>query len=733
MSAFEPARKSRAAAKRVRLRAPQRGPRMRPVAAAAWLLAILPGCDTVLAATAGTVPPVTEPVHIDGNLDESVWRQALVIREFIQVEPDTGSPASERTELRLLRDDDHLYLGLRAWNSADQVVSARALARDSDFSGDDHITVVLDPFGSGRDGYFFSVNPLGARTDGYIENGAVARPEWDAQWRAEAVRDSGGWSVEMAVAFKDLAFDPARDTWGINVERVMRHRQEVVRWQGAHAGREVYVLGDAAPVEGFTDARQGLGLDVKPFVSIRDGDAGETLEPGLDAVWRITPQLAATLTVNTDFAEAEVDAREVNLTRFPLFFPEKRDFFLQDAAYFEFGGLDHAPFPFFSRRIGLAPDGTPVDLEGGVKLTGREGPWTLGMLHVRQEAGAGLAAESLSVGRAAYRLNEHASIGGLFTDGDPRGPGDNTVYAFDFNYIDSDFRPGQYLTSHLWWQHSDSDAAGGGADAFGALMSYPNEPWGLYLYLGQYDEGFDPALGFVSRTGVREIWPWVLYRWRPEASWIRTFDLSAQTELFLDLDNRLRSNYAQLPEIEVTTQRGDVIELKLRVEREVLEEGFEIVPGVGVDAGSYSYQRLDLEFEADPARRLSGSVFAELGDYFDGRRNDYGFTGALRPSPHLLLEARYELRALRLPGGESDVHIGALRLDLATGPWLSWSTVAQFDSESRELGLNSRLRWTLPPDNDMYLVLDRGYLVDDGRFSTTTRRITLKLGWTFRF
>ena len=364
------------------------------------------------------VIPSTVRPKIDGKLDDFCWESAPVIRDFTQVEPREGAAPTERTEVRLLYDRDYLFIAVRCFDREPGKIIAKQMQRDADMDSDDSIAMTLDTFGRKRTGYLFKITPRGATLDALLEADGAQKTEWDTIWTGRSRIDEAGWTAEFAIPFRSLAFDPQSAVWGFNVERVIRRRQETVRWAAPFQNKNVTSLADLGELRDLSGMRKGLGLEFKPFLVTRfaEGEARDRkrleFEPGFDLFYSITPSLTAALTVNTDFAEADVDKRQVNLTRFPLFFPEKRDFFLQDANLFSFGAYK-GPLAFHSRRIGLGPAGETVDILAGGKLTGRVGNLDLGLLDVQVADTAGVPSKNLAVGRASYRVLEESSVGGI--------------------------------------------------------------------------------------------------------------------------------------------------------------------------------------------------------------------------------------------------------------------------------------------------------------------------------
>jgi hypothetical protein len=443
------------------------------------------------------------------------------------------------------------------------------------------------------------------------------------------------------------------------------------------------------------------------------------------------------VTLNTDFAEAEVDERRVNLTRFPLFFPEKRDFFLEDAGIFEFGGVRRSPKPFFSRRIGLV-NGEQQDILAGLKLTGRTDKWTFGVLDTQMKDDSVLGSKNLGVARARYSLSDEAGVGFIATNGDPATTGDNSVIGADFDFFDSSVGGGEdSISANAFFMQSwssDTGAPDGGDGAsFGGRISYPNDKWSWFIGGNQTDEGFNPALGFVSRRGDREYFGNLRRRWRPTDSWIRRFDVSADFNLSTNLDNVTVTSEVQSPELEIESNAGDTFRAFFGPQRERLFEDFEIMDGVVIPPGAYDFNRYGFRAGSSSNRPVAAEFGVTLGDFYDGTRTDYEAEVAWRPSATVNLEAEYIQNVVDLPQGDFTTQIARGRVDIAFSPEVSWSNLIQWDSVSDTLGVNSRLRWIVQPGNDVYIVLNQGFVTEDQSFSSNATDITVKVGWTIRF
>ena len=419
----------------------------------------------------------TPPV-IDGLLDDEVWASAPFIEDLHQFRPLDHVDPSQRTRVYLLYDEANLYVAARLWDSEPDQIRVRALAQGQSVRWDDNFGIYLVPFNNDRTGYNFQANPNGVRSDAVFETPTDLNRDWEGIWTAEGNVDDEGWTIEMVIPFKTLNFDPENPDWGFNAERTIARNQEDIGWVSHNQRINPSATGT---VTGLTGLRQGRGLDLVPSivtVGSKDFDARATdtaVEPSLDVFYNFTPSLTGVLTLNTDFSATEVDDRQINLTRFSLFFPEKREFFLQDVDIFSFGGLERNGIPFFSRRIGLSGTGEPLDIEAGVKLTGRVGRWNVGALGVQQDAFGDVAGKDLLVGRVAANVLEESSVGMIVTDGDPRTNLDNTLVGFDFRYRNTRLPGGRTLEGEAWYQQSDTQGVIEDQRAWGARIASPQQ------------------------------------------------------------------------------------------------------------------------------------------------------------------------------------------------------------------------------------------------------------------
>lgn len=687
----------------------------------------------------GRITRTETPPVIDGTLDDEAWQNALQLSGLRQVEPDEGAPASFETVIYLTFDTNALYVAFRCYDDDPSSIIATQMKRDVSLGSDDHVNFVIDPLFNQRNGYYFETNPLGARGDALVEENSRTRKDWDGIWTAKSNVDDEGWTAEFAIPFKTISFDPDTTKWGFNAMRFIRRKNELNRWATPDRNIAIQSLADAGVIEGITDINQGIGLDFKPYgvqtlgrrhlddEYVTEGDVG------FDLFYKLTPSLTLALTYNTDFAETEVDERRVNLTRFPLFFPEKRDFFLQDAGVFSFGGIGNNPLPFQSRRIGLGPDGETVDILAGAKLTGRIGDLNLGLLNVQMAHDDELGSKNLFVGRASVNVLEQSTVGVIATSGDPRTDGSNTVAGADFNYRISDYDGDKVVEAHAWILCAEDSDVDGTETAYGFKVRYPNDRISWTAGYTEIGDEFDAALGFVPRNGIREYFANWRYRIRPESDWIRSIDFGPSFFLVTNRDNDVESADYSMEIFDIDTEAGDSFDVDISREREVLEEEFEISDGVIVPVGDYEYDRYSLSLRTSRGRPVNFSLSHRGGDFLTGRRNDYGASVTWRASPNLNMGLEYSMNDVQLPQGDFITRIYRGRLNIAFSPDLTWSTFAQYDNVSESIGVNSRVQWIIEPGNEVFFVINQAIDREDDSYRVRETELTAKIGWTFRF
>jgi hypothetical protein len=705
--------------------------------------------------TVRIVRAVTPPV-IDGQLDDAVWETAPLIDDFHQVRPTDGGVPSERTEVRLLYDDDYLYVGARLYDSEPDRITRNVMRHGNPLGQDDRLAVIIDPFNTGRNGYRFETNANGVRHDMLYKNINELQPDWTVIWETQSSVDEQGWSFEMAIPFKSLPFNPNIDTWGFNFARGIRRRGEEAVWVSRNRTYNPNIVGH---VSGFSGMDQGVGLDIVPSMSANrriafsPGATDTNFEPSLDLYYRITPSLNASLTVNTDFSATEIDDRQVNLTRFNLFFPEKRDFFLNDSDLFEFGrigrGSNQATTaaalqsgrPFFSRRVGLSATGLPVDLNYGGKLSGRVGRFSIGTFAVHQGEFGGVDDKNLLISRVAADVLAESTIGMIYTDGDPSSNVDNSLAGVDFQYLNTRFAGGRTLEATAWYQQSDTPGKQGDDEAYAIGFDIPNaEGWRGGLSMKELGQNFNPALGFVSRTGVRDYLGQVGYtHFLKGRDFLQSVSSGLDAERVDFVTGGLETQVLNARLIEIESRTRDFFRMNYESHEEVVTQPFTLYSDptrqVAVPVGRYSFDRAGFDVGSGAQRRLAASIYYTTGDFYDGQRTNVGGEVLWKPSPRFNFTFRYDWNDIALSQGEFTTRLIQVITQMAIRLNLTWINIVQYDNASEVLGVNSRLQWIPKAGREGFIVLNHNLedLDKDGTFHSQLADLNVKFSYTFRF
>ena len=706
-------------------------------------------------------------IRIDGQLDDDVWARAALVNDFHQMAPFEYDSPSQRTEVRVFYSSDAIYIGARMFEEDPSLITANVLLQGQGLPNDDSFNIMLDPYLDRRSGFLFEINANGVRVEGIYQNVSGVDRNWEGIWQAGSNIDEQGWTTEMRIPFQTLSFDPGNTEWGINFRRTIRRNSEEIGWVSRNRLLNPSIAGTAT---GLEDLRQGLGLDVVPYLVMRQervfGPAGyddQALEPQIDMFYKITPQLNAALTINTDFSATEVDTRQVNLTRFNLFFPEQRDFFIRDADIFQFGrigvganfneeGNDAMPRsalqngrPFFSRRIGLSPGGQPVDINVGAKVSGRTGDWDVGTLVVSQDEDAltGVDAQTVFVGRAALNILNESLLGVIATSGDPRSNIDNSLIGADFRYRNSRLPGNKVVEGEVWYQQTDTDGISGDNSSWGLGISSPNtNGWrGGYRYK-RIEDNFNPAMGFVNQTGIEDhALDFGFRQFLQPGNYVRS--VYAGFDSYRNSDLNSGQLISQVSDVRVNANNniGDSVSASIVRTREVLFRPFTIyrasngIGNVVIPTGDYEFTQGSAGISFAGRRRLSGSINVTWGDYFGGNNLQRSVGIRWQPSNRYNLGMNVSENEIHLPQGNFTVRLTSFNTLINFTPELSWSNRIQYDNVSEGIGINSRLRWIPTAGQEGFLVLNWG-MVDldkDNDFASINGDLSLKFNYTFRF
>ncbi len=715
------------------------------------------------------IPRLDADITINGRLDESAWSRAALVEDLHQVFPEEFVSPSQPTRVLVFYTETAIYVGATMVESDPGQITDRVLRQGQSLDSDDVFAVIIDPYLDRRNGYRFEVNPNGVRWEGLFQNIIEVEGNWEGIWEVRSQRNEEGWVAEIRIPFQSLSFNPDSSSWGLNFNRIRRVDNENIAWVSYNREVNPSTSGTATGLEGL---RQGVGLDVVPSMTLRRnrqfGPGGFTenhYEPQLDVFYKITPQLNASLTMNTDFSATEVDDRQVNLTRFNLFFPEKRDFFLRDVDIFEFGQIGSGGFnnvsgtgsaaasnparqsarPFFSRKIGLGPNGQILDLVGGVKLSGRVGDWNVGTLMINQgeENSLGLDSQNIFVGRTVLNVGSRTQVGAIVTDGNPQANIDNTLVGTDVRYRNTSFY-GNTVEASAFYQQTDTEGLANSDNAsYGVNLFLPNaQGWqGLYQYK-RVEENFNPAVGFVNNRDVQDHHLNLGYRqfYAPTA-FFRSIALLAEGYRQENLDDGTLNNENLGIRLTSFTNTNDSYWTRYIYYKEVLRQPFTIYRAsdgsrtITIPAGEYSWDEGFIGMSFGGQRRLSGSLMMFAGEYYDGSHFQKNGNITWRPNRNFSLAFTFNENAIKLPDGNFTVRLYGINSQYAFSSTLSWSNLVQYDNVSENLGLNSRLHWIPRAGQQAFLVLNWG-LQDrdkDNYFDSTVADLSLKLNYTYRF
>ena len=696
-----------------------------------------------------TAAPLEGRLVLDGMLDDACWDRAMPFSAFVQQVPASGEPATDRTEVRVLFDADAIYFGVRAFQQGVPII-ANELRRDAGrmHVRNDTFTVALDTFDDRRNGYIFIFNPLGAIADWATwDEGRVFLQEWDVVWDVKTSIESWGWSAEMRLPLRSLRFAQAGEQqWGIMLRRIVLARNE---WSYATpvppewSTQGVAKFSSAARLQGLRIDRRTMHLELTPYAlagvveracppSSGAGAAGCLVEPakdlGIDAKYGITSNLTLDLTYNTDFSQVEADEQQINFTRFNLFFPEKRQFFLEGKGIFDFGipGGDHRLLPFFSRRIGLeGSDAVPI--LGGARLTGKAGQYSVGALAIGTAETGRSPTTSFGVLRVKRDVLRRSSIGFIVTD--RRGGGlHNSVWG-----ADAHFAFGQQARVESFITRSATPGVGGGewagrvhaineGDLFAAEIDY--------VRVGRH---YDPQIGFVRRRDVDRWFARTQVSPRPPRGPVRKVFGALSLDYGRDGSGRLDTRELEgMGRLEFHT--GDLLQLTATRRHEAPLTPFRVAGGLTIDSGTYSFTDYSATWTASPSRRASGVVSYSAGGYYGGTRREFAASAVvLKADHHFYADVNYQIADVSLPAAGAVTQLLGVRLNYSANTRLFNSTLLQWNTSTRELNANVRLNWIYSPGSNLYVVYTRTNGILGSPFDLQTQSLVVKLTRLLQF
>jgi len=698
-----------------------------------------------------------EEIVLDGLLNEGVWRRAEVATDFVQTEPREGEPATEPTEARVAYDRETLYIGIIAYDSEMHRLIINELRKDFSLFSGDVVQVVLDTFFDRRNGYEFATNPGGAKWDAQMANeGREVNSDWDGIWFVKTQINERAWTVEMAIPFRTLKFREGDvQVWGINFMRRIRRKNEESYWAPIpRMFNSIHYVSRAGILEGLEGIRPGTNLRLKPYVMgvMSDLSAGGLTphrvfkgDVGVDAKWGITSGLTLDFTYNTDFSQVEADEQQINLTRFSLFFPEKRDFFLEGSGIFRFGpgeergrmmegggmggrlgAVRNDLILFFSRRIGLSEDGEPIPLRAGVRLTGRAGPYEVGFLNIQQEALGRWPSTNFLVTRVRRNVLANSDVGVMFMNV-ARAGGFNRIYGGDAN-----FRFFQNLNLNAYAAKAAAPGLRTGTAAWRVGMSWRNNFWNTRHSFTNIGENFRNELGFVPRLGIRKASDFIGVHWRPRAirRTVREIFPHWQIDYIMTPSGRLDTRLVDY-HLPITFQNGTFLEVGVNSTYERLVKPFQIHPTTVVPAGRYSFNEYFFLLNTDRSKPLSVNLRLGTGPFYDGYRQSYSSGMNVRASYRFNAGFTYTRNNIRLSTGKFQTDLLTLRAAYSFSTSVFLNALIQYNSVARTWSSNIRFNIIHRPLSDLFIVYNERRESGTGRL--LDRALVVKFTYLFDF
>jgi len=673
---------------------------------------------------------ITEPIVVDGLLDDPVYEQVLAIDGFVQQLPDEGAPATEATEIWILFDDDNIYVSARCWDSQPGRMVADEMTRDARaIWRNELLSVIFDTFHDGRNGMNFSTNPLGGLMDNLVTDESAVNLDWNTVWDAQTSFFDQGWIVEMMIPFKSLRFKAGggEQTWGINVSRRVQWKNESSFLSPVPASlgyRGMLQVSAAATLVGIEPPTTIRNLEIKPsaisgaftnktVTPVRSNDL--TGEVGLDVKYGLTRSLIADFTVNTDFAQVEADEQQVNLTRFSLFFPEKREFFLEGQGIFSFGDTgavnwggppSDTPVLFFSRRIGLE-GGSEVPIRAGGRVTGRAGPYSIGLLDIQtgDSASADALSTNFSVVRVKRDMLRRSNFGVIYTRRSrlEDGPGVNQVYGADLN-----LRFYENISFTNYYAQTETPGLAESNASYRSKFDYTGDLYGFNAEHLTVGKNFNPEIGFVRRDNFRRNFAQFRFSPRPRSiPWLRRMIYQGSFDYITDMTGALETRESKL-RLEMELENSDRWYLQYTDSFEGLPEEFKLTSDVILPVGGYSFSHLRTEYDFGAQRRVSGRLFYTRGTFYGGTRSDVGYQGRAVFTPQLSIEPRISVSDVDLPQGSFTTSLLGARTSFTVSPRMFFAALLQFNSSSKAVDTNIRFRWEYEPGSDLFIVYSDG-------------------------
>jgi hypothetical protein len=670
---------------------------------------------------------VHDRIVIDGVLDEKAWDSAPMATGFVQQDPKEGMPMTYDTEVKMLYDDENLYVGVRALDPEANRILVNDITKDFRPFDSDVFGVIVDTFRDRKNGYEFLINPAGGRYDAQTTNESEFNANWDGVWYLQTKILDDAWIAEMAIPFKTLRFfNLPEQTWGINFWRVIRRFNEQGHWSHVPRPFNYARLSLAGTAEGLKDIQPGVNLRVKPYVvgsasSRADDDANWDADAGIDIKYGFGGGITLDATVNTDFSQVEADEQQINLTRFNLFFPEKREFFLENSGIFAFGELGQITSGggggtsspgrlsgggndmlfFFSRRIGISDDGRQIPVLGGARLTGRKGPWSFGFLNIATHEARPTPATNFTVARIRRNILANSQVGAVLINKDELNSGGyNRGYGADAN-----LRFGRSLNVSLFYAKTDLPGVQSQNDAYRLSAAFRNARWDFRSIYTDIGSSFKPEVGFAPRTGVKRLYHLAAVKLRPASisKHIREIAPTAEEQVFWTQASQMETRFVDF-RVPVIFQDGALFEAGRNANFERLFRPFSIQNSVQIQPADYTFTDYFVSYRSSQARRFGVNLKLQDGAFYDGDKKTYVAGGTVRFGYRMATTVTYTRNDIRLPQSAFNTDLVAVRVNYSFSTRAFLSALLQYNTDARQWSSNVRFNVIHRPLSDFFIV-----------------------------
>lgn len=681
-------------------------------------------------------------IVMDGLLEEEAWTNAVKISNFTQRELQVNEPATERTEVAVLYDDKNLYIGVWCYDSDPEGIIAKENRRDFPFNLDDNFKIILDTYNDKRNGFMFIINPRGARADFQVfNNGTSINSFWNGVWDVRTTRNSEGWFAEVVIPLSTLKFrDMAYQEWGINFERNIRRKREEIFWQGWSRDARIENVNRAGTLTGLNQLNNKAFVEIKPYaIGGVSNNASETTPEyniGGDINYLISPTYRLNVTVNTDFAQVESDRQQINLERFPLFFPELREFFLEGEDFFDAGFGGNRIVPFYTRRIGLDSERRPVPILAGARILGKNQNSTLGAMSIQTLATDNEPATNYN----AFSWRQDVlkeSVVGFMNVNKITANGFHTTTGANFRYNTTRFLKTKNLNFGGAYIRTYNQQEGWRGDAFAYrfFAGFPNDKYSIFASTQRSPEGFNPEVGLMRRTAFKEYFYTGSFNPRPKGklSWIRRFEFVPfeVTYTQYDLTNELQTLLLEARPFGFSTRKGEFLNIGVQRQAEGLNQAFNIRTDLSLDSGTYWFTRAYFGAGTFGGRVLSANARISVGEFYNGTSESFVLETRWRISPMMALASTAELNNVILPNGSFQTRLFTARLDYAFNPRLFGLFYSQWNNNDEVFLTNFRLQWIPKIGSDFFLIVNRNWLTTNGDWRTQQTTVLAKFIWRF--